>query len=821
MLKLVGDYQELKREYFALLSKSNGNKGQVRAYVGGLTAIGERSITDSSGNYMDAHVSAFESAVAKARDIKASSDLRERLQAVRNEWARLQKDDSMGAYASGPIMQPPIRKVGAWRHNGFNAISLFSGAMGLDIGFMAAGFDLRLANDIDARAKQTANTNVPSLEFIHKDVDTVTTDEILRAASVSKGDADVLVGGPPCQPFSPAGKRAGLSDPRASPLKYFLKAINEIRPRAFVMEEVPGVLSSRLKHFPISERSNRGPNADELPGSAFKVILGMLHSTGYGLVYGKLNAADYGAPQVRERIIFIGLRDGTPTLPTPSCSGTGANSIPPWNSFWEATADLRQSPGEFPPLSAKTKGYVNFVPPGGNWRELPVEVTREAMGNAFYAGGGKMGFYRRLAWDSPSPTVVTTPMQKGTMFIHPEINRPISVLEYARVQGFPDDWHIVGSVSDKYRLIGNAVPVYLSYAVAAHVMQLLEGGKAHTGGGLYGYERAGVAVATEPKIVGETKEEKGMVNEQEQELIALVLEESGFFGKAKSRTVSSYFEGLSDFLAAGDRELGSISYVSGRRVLNADDVKNVATVRDIGIIDPGKPLVDNFITVMSRNFIRNQLDRLRGLSLSEMNPNPFLIQSLNLSTPEEVVRFNVYAAVMRSIVTSFGMAVQGMLATTSGSVQKVRSGFDLLKLDKEGRRHWIQVKSGPNDMDKDQVVYWKGEIDKVTAAGDRGYVGITYGKRTNRSVSMGLLKKYLPDWEIKTLVGRELWEFLSDDPGLYARVLEILRTQAVAVLNSSDIMSELDTCVSRVTKEFLSSYGDGPEGVKKYVEDIF
>ena len=99
-----------------------------------------------------------------------------------------------------------------------------------------------------------------------------------------------------------------------------------------------------------------------------------------------------------------------------------------------------------------------------------------------------MGFYRRLSWDEPSPTVVTTPSQKGTMFVHPEQDRMISVREYGRVQGFPDDWEIVGSASDKYRLIGNAVSVHLSYAVALHVRSLLEGKNIVPTSGIYAYE---------------------------------------------------------------------------------------------------------------------------------------------------------------------------------------------------------------------------------------------------------------------------------------------------------------------------------------------
>ena len=145
----------------------------------------------------------------------------------------------------------------------------------------------------------------------------------------------------------------------------------------------------------------------------------------------------------------------------------------PWNTFWECSADLQSNKGEFISTSKTREERMKFIPPGGHWRHFPPNLLREAMGRAYFSGGGKMGFYRRLSWDEPSPTVVTSPTQKGTMFYHPEANRPLSVEEYKRVQGFPDDWIITGSTNTKYRLIGNAVPVHLSYAIARKVAELL------------------------------------------------------------------------------------------------------------------------------------------------------------------------------------------------------------------------------------------------------------------------------------------------------------------------------------------------------------
>ena len=106
-----------------------------------------------------------------------------------------------------------------------------------------------------------------------------------------------------------------------------------------------------------------------------------------------------------------------------------------------------------------------------NWRNLPLCLQREALGGAWNSTGGRVGFYRRLAWDEPAPTVPTSPIQKSTALCHPEQVRPLSVQEYARIQQFPDDWRIFGRTEDKYRQIGNAVPVGLGYAIGKTVLK--------------------------------------------------------------------------------------------------------------------------------------------------------------------------------------------------------------------------------------------------------------------------------------------------------------------------------------------------------------
>ncbi|HEY9807732.1 MAG TPA: DNA cytosine methyltransferase [Halomicronema sp.] len=135
---------------------------------------------------------------------------------------------------------------------------------------------------------------------------------------------------------------------------------------------------------------------------------------------------------------------------------------------------------QLPELVSYSEGrlkYLRLLKAGQNWRNLPDELKAKAMGGAYNSGGGKVGFYRRLSWDKPAPTVTTSPHQKATDMCHPEELRPLSVREYARVQTFPDDWVFYGSVVSKYRQIGNAVPVVFAKAIGEYLGKIVRGEK--------------------------------------------------------------------------------------------------------------------------------------------------------------------------------------------------------------------------------------------------------------------------------------------------------------------------------------------------------
>jgi len=158
--------------------------------------------------------------------------------------------------------------------------------------------------------------------------------------------------------------------------------------------------------------------------------------------------------------VLIACRDGSraPFL-APTHSQFGEHGLPTWRTFRDAVAGLEETQQEYVRFPEKRLVYYRQLTAGQNWRNLPEALQRKALGKSFEAGGGKTGFFRRLAWDKPAPTLVTHPAMPATDLCHPQMDRPLSVQEYARVQQFPDDWRFAGALLDRYRQIGNAVPV--------------------------------------------------------------------------------------------------------------------------------------------------------------------------------------------------------------------------------------------------------------------------------------------------------------------------------------------------------------------------
>lgn len=345
-----------------------------------------------------------------------------------------------------------------------SVISLFSGGMGMDIGLQQAGLDVRVSQDFDRHCVATMKANCAHA-VVAGDIKALFSQDpdgrfLLEPASLQPGEAFAVVGGPPCQSFSNAGKRLGLQDVRGTLFEEFLKAIKVARPRFFVMENVAAMGSKSM------------------PG-VLDMILGLFAEIGYSTIHGILDASDFGSPQKRKRLIIIGSRDGEAiSMPDPTHSADGRPSgLLPKMTVREAIGDLLGDEGPGLKFAQRTLRFITHVPSGGNWRALPADMQREALGNAFESGGGKTGFMRRLPWDGQSPTLVTSPVGRMSLLAHPSENRPLSVREYARLQGFPDDWNFQGPTGARYRQIGNAVAIPLAHAIGRHLQRIAMQGR--------------------------------------------------------------------------------------------------------------------------------------------------------------------------------------------------------------------------------------------------------------------------------------------------------------------------------------------------------
>ena len=197
----------------------------------------------------------------------------------------------------------------------------------------------------------------------------------------------------------------------------------------------------------------------------------MLRAGGYGVSFNLYNAANFGVPQSRERVIILCARDGEKLSHLiPTHSQDGSFGLPKWRTLRDALEGLDPKAGEHDYFPEDRLRFYRMLGPGQYWKHLPKELHREALGSSLDAGGGKTGFLRRLAWDKPSCTLVTSPTMPATDIGHPEEDRPLSVEEYKRIQQFPDDWVVCGSRADQYRQIGNAVPVGLGEAVGRAIL---------------------------------------------------------------------------------------------------------------------------------------------------------------------------------------------------------------------------------------------------------------------------------------------------------------------------------------------------------------
>ena len=347
-------------------------------------------------------------------------------------------------------------------------IDLFAGVGGLSLGFEQAGFQVVLANEYDAEIAAAYQKNHRESKMVVGDITKLDLEETFGPLA---GNVDVIIGGPPCQGFSQKGQRKTIHDKRNFLFQYYVKVVELVRPRYFVMENVPNLLTAEKGYFQ-------------------KEIAELFHNMGYSLNAGVLNAADYGVPQNRRRAVILGKRDGAaPELPRRQAKHV---------TIWDAIGDLaflssgegqEEQPYADLPASNYAKslrGDMNVLHNHVATRHsklalerlalIPPNCGKEVLPEEHLTKSIYSGTWSRMIKDDISVTITTrfdTP--SSGRFTHPYLDRAITVREAARIQSFPDSFIFLGTKSSQMKQVGNAVPPRLANAIADVIKKDMEG----------------------------------------------------------------------------------------------------------------------------------------------------------------------------------------------------------------------------------------------------------------------------------------------------------------------------------------------------------
>lgn len=383
------------------------------------------------------------------------------------------------------------------------SVDLFAGAGGLSCGLKQSGFNPLLANELAPQYAETYQLNHPETHMMVGDVRQVCEANIKKLLGVEEGEIDLVAGGPPCQGFSINAPIRTLDDARNHLFKDFLRVVAALKPKAVLIENVPGIVSIGK-------------------GTVVQQIYAELEMLGYKVNHKILFAGHYGIPQMRFRTVFIGIRgyQGEIAFPEPEFAAkavanfTGAKelcistpplfypNLKPQVNVWDALSDLPEiannqitSPDGYtcPPQNAYqtylrngceqlTAHYcarlaevnlerLKHIPQGGSWRDIPHDLLPNGLKRARRSDHTKR--YGRLHPEALCSTVLTKCDPHWGSFFHPTQNRVISVREAARIQSFPDSYRFSGSITQQYEQIGNAVPPLLGKAIGDEIIKML------------------------------------------------------------------------------------------------------------------------------------------------------------------------------------------------------------------------------------------------------------------------------------------------------------------------------------------------------------
>lgn len=383
------------------------------------------------------------------------------------------------------------------------SVDLFAGAGGLSCGLKQSGFTPLLANELVSQYAETYQLNHQETQVIVGDVRQVCETNIKKLLGVREGEIDLVAGGPPCQGFSINAPIRTLDDERNHLFKDFLRVVSSLKPKAVLIENVPGIVSLGK-------------------GTVVQQIYEELEAMGYKVGHRILFAGHYGVPQMRFRTVFIGIKKfkGEISFPEPKFSATAVanftgakelcipisplfhKNLKPQVNVWNALSDLPEienrqiiSPEKY--TTSPQNDYQKYlrkdckkltahycariaeinlerlkhIPQGGSWRDIPHDLLPEGLKRARRSDHTKR--YGRLHPDALCSTVLTKCDPHWGSFFHPTQDRVISVREAARIQSFPDRYAFTGSITQQYEQVGNAVPPLLGKAIGDEIMKML------------------------------------------------------------------------------------------------------------------------------------------------------------------------------------------------------------------------------------------------------------------------------------------------------------------------------------------------------------
>lgn len=434
--------------------------------------------------------------------------------------------------------------------------------------------------------------------------------------------------------------------------------------------------------------------------------------------------------------------------------------------------------------------------------------------------------------DIEAETVEGLKAQFMEKIYRPHNYRQITKSEACRIQGFPDDFVLPTARPRWMKLIGNSIAVSLVKRLAQSVVNT----------GVFGEEDYDGKEA----VKEEAAPQQGLLfqdAELDQDLnidfgnstmpqnISRYLEKAASFYTNtrntidKIRTIGDLYNTLGAFKNTPVDDFQRIRNAEGNLLIAPFTPKEKAIVQAIQAgIDETLSLGDNFISLLTSRFIKRQLKMLEDMCLEDINTNPLLSTALKLNSVEDLVKYNVYALATRSIVTSMGFLVQDLLLYSSPEVSPGykfpddnSEKWDIVVERLDAVKSFIEVKSGPNDLDKTQVGSYAKQIEAVEKTNNKAFIGITYGKRDAESISINLFKQYLANWENRTLIGAELWDYVSGNDSYHEQLIEMIKTTADTILHEESIIRKIEEKIDALKDDFNQKFNS----IDEYLQQLW